>query len=67
MNDTNTRFLGITVDSSSSWKHHIDGLMGELGKTCYAIRSVSPFVSKESLWMIYYSYFHVVMSYGIIF
>jgi hypothetical protein len=67
INDTNTRFLGITVDSSLSWKHHIDGLLVKLGTACYAMRSVRPSVSKESLQMIYYSYFHVVMSYGIIF
>jgi hypothetical protein len=26
IHDTNTRFLGITIDSSLSWKHHIEGL-----------------------------------------
>jgi hypothetical protein len=57
----------MTVDSSLTWKHHINGLMVKLGRACYTITSVRPFVSKESLQMIYYSYFHVVMSYGIIF
>jgi hypothetical protein len=66
-NNTNTRFLGTTVDSSLSWKHHTDGLVVKLGTACYAIRYVRPFVSKESLRKIYYSYFHVVTSYGIFF
>jgi hypothetical protein len=38
LNNTNTRFLGITVDSSLSWKNHIDGLMVKLRKAWYAIR-----------------------------
>jgi hypothetical protein len=35
-------------------------------KACYVVRSLRPSVSHESLRMIYYSYFHTVMSYGII-
>jgi hypothetical protein len=65
-NDTNTRFLGITVDSSLSWKQHIDNLMVKFSTACYAIRSWRPFISHESLRMIYFC-FHTVMSYGIIF
>jgi hypothetical protein len=67
VNNLNSQFLGITVDSSLSWKNHIDGLMVKLSKACYAVRSLRPFVSQESLRMIYVSYFHAVMSYGIIF
>jgi hypothetical protein len=67
VNDTNTRFLGTSMDSSLSWKNHIDGLMVKQYKACCAIRSLRPFVSYESLKMIYYSYFLSVMSYGIIF
>jgi hypothetical protein len=47
-NDTNTRFLGITIDSSVSWKQHIDNLMVKLSRACYAIRSLRPFISHES-------------------
>jgi hypothetical protein len=41
--------------------------MVKFSSACYAIRSLRPFVSHESLRMIYFSYFHTVMSYGIIF
>jgi hypothetical protein len=67
VNDTITRFLGITIDSSLSWKNHTDELTVKLSKAYYAVRSLRPFVSHESLRMIYYSYFHTVMSYSIIF
>jgi hypothetical protein len=66
-NDTNTRFLGITIDSSLSWKQHNDNLMVKLSRANYTIRSLSPFISHESLKMIYFSYFQTVMSYDIIF
>jgi hypothetical protein len=33
---------------------------------CYAIRAVKPYMSQESLRVIYFSYFHSIMSYGII-
>jgi hypothetical protein len=46
---------------------YIDNLMVKLRRACYAIRSLRPFISHESLRMIYFSYFHTVMSYGIIF
>jgi hypothetical protein len=44
VNDTNTQFLDITMDSSLSWKNHIDGLVVKLRKACCAIRSLMPFV-----------------------
>jgi hypothetical protein len=40
--------------------------MGRLSRACYTVKSLRPFVSHESLMMIYF-YFHAVMSYGIIF
>jgi hypothetical protein len=45
VNNTNTRFLGITFDSSLSWKDHIDRLRVKLIKACYVIRFLRPLVS----------------------
>jgi len=38
----NTKFLGLDIDSSLSWKDHIDQMMYKLGKAYYAIRYVNP-------------------------
>jgi hypothetical protein len=54
------------MDSSLSWKNRIDVFVVKLDKACYAIRSLRYFVSYKSLRMIYCSYFHSIMSYGII-
>jgi hypothetical protein len=66
-NINSTKFLGLTIDSTLSWKEHIVDLTSKLNKACYAIRSIKPFMTLKVLRMVYFSYFHSVMSYGIIF
>ena len=39
----------------------------KLNKACFAIRAIKPFMPARVLKMVYYSYFHSIMSYGIIF
>ena len=62
-----TSFLGLTIDSTLSWKDHIAGLTSKLNKACYAIRPVKPFMTFNVINSVYFSYFHSVMPYGIIF
>jgi len=63
----NTKFLGLDIDSSLSWKNHIDQMMIKLSTACYAIRYVKHFISQDTLRTIYFSYFHSILLYGIIF
>ena len=65
-NICNTKFLEITLDNSLPWRTHINMIIPELSSACFAIRAVRPFLSQESM-KIYYSYFHSIMMYGIIF
>jgi hypothetical protein len=62
-----TSFLGLTIDSILSLKDHIADLTSKLNKACYVIRTVKPFTSFNVLKTVYFSSFHSVMSYGIIF
>ena len=62
-----TRFLGLTIGSSLSWKDHIIELTSKLNKACYAIRAIKPFMSLDVMKIIYYSYVQSVMPYGTIF
>ena len=66
-NLNSTSFLGLTIDSTLSYKDHIAGLTSKLNKACYAIRTVKPFMTFNVLKSVYFCYFHSVMSYGIIF
>jgi hypothetical protein len=60
-------FLGLEIDNLLSWNLHIDKVINELTNICYMLRAVKPYMSLSSLINIYYSLFHSVMSYGIIF
>jgi len=64
---THTKFLGITMNNTLSWNNNIDSIMKKLSRACYIIRNAKTCMSASSLRMIYYAFFHSVMSYGIIF
>jgi len=62
-----TKFLGVTMNNTLSWNNHIELLVKKISKTCYIIRNAKTYISAPSLKMIYYAFFHSIMSYGIIF
>jgi hypothetical protein len=68
-NACNIKFLEEIIDSTMSWKDHMNRLATKLGAASCSIRTLSAVMTKESLKMIYFAYVHVhsVMSYGIIF
>ena len=66
-NINSTKFLGLTIDNTLSWRQHIASLTTKLNKACFAIRAIQPFMTSRVLKMVYFSYFHSIMLYGIIF
>jgi len=64
---SSTKFLELTLENTLSWKIHIDTIIPKLSSATFAIRTLKPFLSQDSLRMIYYSYFHSIMTYGLIF
>jgi hypothetical protein len=66
-NINSTKFLGMAIDDSLSWKDRIAAITSKIHKACYSIRTVKTFLSKEILRMVYFSFVHSVLSYGIIF
>jgi hypothetical protein len=65
VNDLN--FLGLNINNTLSWKTHIDKTLPKLSSACFAMRAVKPFMSPQILKAIYYSHFHSIISYGVIF
>ena len=55
------KFLGLKL-----WNFHIEEIIWKLINACFAIRSVRPYLSYEVVRMISFSYFHSILSYGII-
>ena len=64
---SNTKFLSLTLDSTLSWRTHIDSVAPKLSSAIFALRIVKPLLSLDALKMVYFSYFHSIMTYGIIF
>jgi hypothetical protein len=60
-NINSTTFLGVTIDSTLSWREHIVNLTSKLNKACYAIRAIKPFMTSNVLRTVYFSYFHSVI------
>jgi len=61
------KFLGLTIDTTLTWKHCIGELTSRMNKACYAIRSIKPFMFLDVLNSTYFSYVQSIISYGIIF
>ena len=64
---SSTNFLDLNLDSTLSWKSHIDKLSSKLNSACYVIRTLRSIISAKNLRTIYFSYAHSIMTYGIIF
>jgi hypothetical protein len=66
-NTTNIKFLGLLFDDKIIWKAHSRELAIKLNKACYAITAITSLVSLKVLISIYFSYFHSLLTYGVIF
>ena len=54
-----TKFPGINIDSTLSWKTDIEQLISKLSTACYVISK--SYISHTILIMIYYSRFHSII------
>jgi len=65
-NSPNTKFWGLIIDDSLSWKAHIDQMMSKLNTAYFVIRTIQAIMSPETLRIVCFAYIHSIMSYGII-
>jgi len=61
------KFLGLNINTTLNWKSHIETILPELSSVCFAMRSIKPLVSQQMLKAIYYSHFHRIILYGLMF
>jgi hypothetical protein len=61
----NTNFLGPELDKSVSWKNHVQKIVPKLSSACYLTRRMYPSCKSYTPKMIYFTYFHAVVEYGI--
>jgi hypothetical protein len=62
-----TKFLGLIINDTLSWKQHIDQVINKVSTACYALRYITYIVSSDMLKLIYFAHVHSIISYGIIF
>jgi hypothetical protein len=67
VNSANTKFLGLIIEETLSWKCHVNQILPRLSSACYAIRVITPLMTEDTLKMIYHAYVHSIITYGIIF
>jgi hypothetical protein len=61
------QFLGSQIDDNLNWKAHIECIIPKLSSAYFAMRTVTPQLKVDTLKLVYFAYFHSIMSYGIIF
>ena len=64
---TEAKFLGVTVNHNLKWNSHIELLSKKLSKVCFLLRQTRETVNKQVLRTFYYSNFHSLLLYGILF
>jgi hypothetical protein len=62
-----TRFLGVYIDKNLRWTAHTDHLRTKLPSIIFALRELRSVLDIQTLKVLYYSNFHSLLSYGIIF
>jgi hypothetical protein len=67
MNSNYMKLLGLTVECTLTWERHIEEINNKLSSTCLLIRNIKPIMSIITLKNVYYSYFHSVMTYSLIY
>jgi hypothetical protein len=55
------------IDNTFSWNTHINYIASKLSSASYVMWSIKPYASFHILKIIYYSNFHLVMTYGLLF
>jgi hypothetical protein len=59
------KFLGLYIHDSVNWSCHIEYIIPKLSSACYTMRSITSFMSSNTLKTVYYSYFNAIISYGL--
>ena len=55
------------IDNTQTWKSRIEMIIPKLSASCFVARAIKPFVKQDTLKMVYYAHFHLLINYGVIF
>jgi len=52
---SNIKFLGLYINDTVNWKYHVEHILPKLSAICYVLRSFKPYMSLNTLEIVYYS------------
>ena len=61
-----TKFLGIKIDEKLSWKSHMEYILSKTRRNLGVVRKISPFITKDALYQLYFALIFSHLKYGII-
>ena len=61
------KFLGLNINNTLTWNSHIEKILPKLSSACFAMKLIKPLVSQLMLKAIYYSQFHSIILYRLMF
>ena len=64
--DYATKFLGIYIDESLTWKKHLSHVNSKISRAIFSINQVKHFLPYDSLRTLYFALIHPHLSYGIL-
>jgi hypothetical protein len=59
--------ISCDLDNNLNWKTHIQYIIPKLSSAFFAMRTITSLMKTEALKLVYFAYFHSIVSYGIIF
>jgi hypothetical protein len=62
---SNIKFISIHINDTINWKNHIERILPKLSMVCHAMRIIKPYMSLETLKIVYHSTFNSVINYGL--
>jgi hypothetical protein len=66
-NSMETKFLGLIIDNTLSWKQQIEKVVSKLCSACYVLRTIKHILPQDTLRIFYFAHVHSIIRYGIIF
>ena len=63
--ETCVKFLGVLLDSTSSWKPHLTELSKKLSRTVGLLYKIRHYTPLETLKLLYFGIFYPFLSYGV--
>jgi hypothetical protein len=66
LNEESSKFLGVILDDSLTWKHHINHINKKISKSLFAIKQVKHILNIDSLKTLYFALIQPYINYGIL-